>query len=113
MVLFSKYAKLVSILVNMKSLAQKELEDFDRVFKALAHPTRRHILVVLRSRGDKMPAGDIVKAFEFKWPTVTRHLQLLEKAGLISVTKNGTQHLYEFRRENMNEVLNTWMKWFH
>ena len=97
----------------MKSLAEQQLEEFDKVFKALAHPTRRHILTVLRSRGDKMPAGEIVDSFEYKWPTITRHLQQLEQAGIISVTKNGTQNLYEFNREMMNHVLENWLKWFN
>jgi DNA-binding transcriptional ArsR family regulator len=97
----------------MKSLAEKELDEFDKVFKALAHPTRRHILVVLRSRGDKMPAGDIVDAFNYKWPTMTRHLQKLEKAGVITVTKVATQNLYEFNRKAMTDILENWIKWFH
>lgn len=96
----------------MKSLAERELAEFDKVFKALAHPTRRHILVVLRSRGDKMPAGDIVNAFDYKWPTITRHLQQLEKAGIITVTKKGTQNLYEFNRKTMVDILEKWTKWF-
>ena len=59
----------------MKSLAEKELDDFNKVFKALAHPTRRHILVVLRSRNDKMPAGDIVNfvSVVFIFPPVVYH----------------------------------------
>lgn len=97
----------------MKSLAEKELEEFDKVFKALAHPTRRHILVVLRSRGDKMPAGDIVDAFDYSWPTITRHLQQLEQAGIITVTKMGTQNLYEFNRKSMVGVIEKWIKWFN
>ena len=96
----------------MKSLAEKELEEFDQVFKALAHPTRRHILVVLRSKGDKMPAGDIVNSCKYKWPTITRHLQQLESAGIISVTKKGTQNLYEFNRKTMTNNLENWIKWF-
>ena len=96
----------------MKSLEEKELEEFDKVFKALAHPTRRHILVVLRSKGDKIPAGDIVDCFNYKWPTVTRHLQQLEQAGLISVTKKGTQNLYELNRKMMTNIIDKWIKWF-
>ncbi|MBN4071060.1 helix-turn-helix transcriptional regulator [Crocinitomix catalasitica] len=96
----------------MKSLAEKELEDFDKVFKALAHPTRRHILVVLRSREDKMPAGEIVRGFQYKWPTMTRHLQQLEQAGIITVTKQGTQNLYEFNRKMMTNILDKWIRWF-
>lgn len=97
----------------MKSLAEQELDEFDKIFKALAHPTRRHILVVLRSKGDKMPAGDIVNSFNYKWPTMTRHLQQLEKAGIITVTKVATQNLYEFNRKAMTDILENWIKWFH
>ena len=97
----------------MKSLAEKELDEFDIVFKALANPTRRHILVVLKSRGDKMPAGEIVDAIKYKWPTMTRHLQQLEKAGIITVTKKGTQNLYEFNRKMMTSTLENWIKRFH
>ncbi len=109
----AKMLNLIDITFRMKSLAEKQLEEFDKVFKALAHPTRRHILVVLRSRGDKMPAGDIVNAFSYKWPTVTRHLQQLERAGIITVTKKGTQNLYELNREMMTKILENWIKWFN
>jgi DNA-binding transcriptional ArsR family regulator len=95
-----------------KSLAEKELDEFDKVFKALAHPTRRHILVVLRSKGDKMAAGEIASSFYHKWPTITRHLQLLQKAGLITVSKVSTQQLYKLNKEKMTLVLESWIKWF-
>lgn len=96
----------------MKSLAEKELEEFDKVFKALAHPTRRHILVVLMSHNDEMNAGDIVKAFNYKWPTITRHLKQLEDANLLSVSKQGTQNLYSFKRNSMTNTLEKWINWF-
>jgi len=96
-----------------RSLAQQELEDFDKVFKALAHPTRRHILVVLRSRGDRMMAGEIVEGFSYKWPTITRHLQQLERAGLITVKKEGTLQWYNLNRARMTAVLDNWIQWFY
>lgn len=95
-----------------KSLAQNELEDFNKVFKALAHPTRRHILVVLRSKGDQMAAGEIVSAFSYRWPTITRHMQLLQKSGLVSVTRNGTQQLYTLDKTRLKTVVGNWIKWF-
>lgn len=95
-----------------KSLAQRELEEFDKVFKALAHPTRRHILVVLHSKGDEMPAGEIVSAFKFRWPTITRHMQQLEQAGLISVTRSGTQQLYKLNKDQLKGVIQNWIRWF-
>ena len=99
-------------MTTRKSLAQRELEEFDKVFKALAHPTRRHILVVLRSKGDEMPAGEIVSAFSYRWPTITRHMQLLEKSGLVSVTRSGTQQLYRLNKSRLKDVVGNWIKWF-
>jgi DNA-binding transcriptional ArsR family regulator len=98
--------------MTKKSLAQRELEEFDVVFKALAHATRRHILVVLRSRGGEVPAGEIVSGFAHKWPTITRHMQKLEKAGLVTLKRSGTNQLYSLNNEKLNRVVNNFMKWF-
>jgi len=94
-----------------KSLAEKELDDFEEVFKALAHPTRRHILIILRSRGDQI-TGDIVNLFQHQWPTISRHLRQLEDAGLISVTKEGRQQIYSLNRDRLRSVVNNFLKWF-
>jgi DNA-binding transcriptional ArsR family regulator len=94
------------------SKAQQELKDFDLVFKALAHPSRRLILTVLLMENGKLNAGDIVEHFQFKWPTITRHLKQLEEAGLIESAKDGTQNIYTLNSERMKLVLNNWLKWF-
>ncbi len=95
-----------------KSIAEQELEDFDLVFKALAHPSRRNILTVLEARGGAMTAGDIVSRFAFSWPTMTRHLQQLEKSGLISVDKVSREQHYTLNSERLKTVLKGWLKWF-
>jgi ArsR family transcriptional regulator len=59
-------------------------------YKALADPTRRHILGLLRD-GD-LPAGAIAEQFDITWPSVSRHLALLTSAGLVQATRRG-QHL--------------------
>jgi DNA-binding transcriptional ArsR family regulator len=94
-----------------KTLAEKELEDIELVFNALAHPTRRHILIILRSRGDQV-TGDIVQRFPDKWPTISRHLRLLENAGLITVTKKGRQQIYALDKSRLHTVINSFTKWF-
>lgn len=94
------------------SKAQQELQDFELVFKALAHPTRRLILTVLLAENGRLNAGDIVEHFSFKWPTITRHLQQLEEAGLIQSAKEGTQNIYTLDKERMKSVLNNWLQWF-
>ena len=54
----------------------------DHVFGALADPTRRAIVERLLAEGEKT-VGDVAKPFRISAPAVTRHLQVLENAGLI------------------------------
>jgi len=96
----------------MKTRGEQDLENFELVFKALSNECRRNILVVLQSRGGTMTAGDIVKRFSFAWPTITRHLQQLEAAGLISVDKVSREQLYTLNNTRMVEVVESWIKWF-
>ena len=95
-----------------KSKAERELEEFDLVFSALAHEARRRILVVLLGRKGEMSAGKIVERFSCSWPTMTRHLKVLEDAGLIRVEKVGRERLYILDRKKMLEVIENWTKWF-
>lgn len=94
------------------SKAEQELKDFDKVFKALAHPTRRYVLTILLAEHGRLSAGQIVEYFSHKWPTITRHLKQLEDAGLIESSKEGTMNIYTLNRERMKTVLNNWLKWF-
>ena len=56
--------------------------NLDHVFAALADPTRRAILERLLASGD-LTVGAIAKPFHISAPAITRHLQVLENAGLI------------------------------
>ena len=55
------------------------------MFTALAHHSRRTILLVLHLRGGEMTSGEIAGRFDHSWPTITRHLRILEQAGLVHV----------------------------
>jgi len=92
--------------------AEQELDDLDVVFAALAHPSRRQILMVLKMRGGAMTAGQIAERFSCKWPTTTRHLQSLESAGLLTVRKEGRERLYELNRARLSGVIGGWLQWF-
>jgi len=65
----------------------RDLDDIEAVFAALAHPARRHILQVLAAHRGTMPAGELSGRFAHSWPTTTRHLRVLQEAGLVSVEK--------------------------
>ncbi len=96
----------------MKSRAEKELEEYDLIFSALAHEARRRILVVLLGRHGEMTAGEIVERFSCSWPTMTRHLQVLEKAELIQVEKIGRERRYLLNRRKLHRVVGGWLNWF-
>jgi DNA-binding transcriptional ArsR family regulator len=64
------------------------------VFGALANEHRRHILVTLHARGGAMTAGELAQRFSHTWSTTTRHLQRLERAGLVRVEKAGRERRY-------------------
>jgi ArsR family transcriptional regulator, arsenate/arsenite/antimonite-responsive transcriptional repressor len=53
-------------------------------FKALAHLTRLRVFFYLVSQGREVPAGEIAEAVAVPGPTLSRHLDLLRRAGLIT-----------------------------
>ena len=96
----------------VKSKAEKELEDFEDVFKALAHDSRRRILVVLNARGRQMTAGEIAERFRCSWPTTSRHLRVLQSAGLVKVTQLGREWIYELDFDRLKGTVGGWLNYF-
>lgn len=94
------------------SLAERRLADLEDVFAALAHEQRRHILLTLHFRGGEMSAGDIADRFACSWPTTTRHLRVLEHAGLVSVEKRGRERIYKLASDRLLGVAGDWLGWF-
>jgi ArsR family transcriptional regulator, arsenate/arsenite/antimonite-responsive transcriptional repressor len=70
----------------------------DQTFKALADPTRRTILSLLRD-GD-LPAGEIAAHFPVAWASVSHHLSVLREAGLVLATREG-----QFIRYSLNTTV--------
>ena len=89
-----------------------EVAELEQVFRALAHDSRRHILVVLRARGGCMTAGEIAGRFSCSWPTTTRHLRVLEDAGLVRVRKQGRERVYELATKHLDRVVGGWLAHF-
>ena len=58
-----------------------------------------------------MTAGDIARRFAHAWPTTTRHLQVLEKAGLLRHTREGRNRVYELDQRCL-DPLREWLQWF-
>ena len=95
-----------------RSRAETELADTEAVFAALAHASRRHVLLVLHFRGGEMTAGEIADRFACSWPTTTRHLRVLEAAGLVHVEKRGRERVYRLDKARLLLVASRWLDVF-
>lgn len=93
------------------SLKEKQ-EAVEAVFHALAHASRRHILLVLQFRGGQMTAGKIAERFSCRWPTTTRHLRILEAADLVRAVKRGRERVYHLETRRLRGVVKDWLSWF-
>jgi len=89
-----------------------DLEALEAVFGALAHRSRRTILVVLQARGGEMTSGEIAARFDCSWPTTSRHLKILQDAGLVHVALRGRQHVYRLDRGPLRSVAGAWLERF-
>jgi len=63
----------------------------DAVFRAIADPTRREILRLLRGR--RQTVGEIAGNFRMSRPAISKHLRLLRSAGLVVTRRHGTASL--------------------
>lgn len=79
------------------------MDPMTNVLTALSHPTRRAIIGRLAEKG---PARflDIAQMFDTALNAVTKHLKLLERAGLIERRKQGREVLIAFRAEPLREI---------
>ncbi|MEE0957343.1 MAG: autorepressor SdpR family transcription factor [Ruminococcus sp.] len=73
------------------------------VWKALADPTRREILAMLR-KGDKN-AGEIADAFTISKPSVSNHLNILKQADLVDAKKQGQNVVYSLKTSVFEDML--------
>jgi len=73
------------------------------VFKALSHPARRKIVAMLQD--GPMSSGDIAKAFDMAWPSVTGHLAALKEAGLVESERDGTTVSYRLNISAAEEAI--------
>jgi DNA-binding transcriptional ArsR family regulator len=74
----------------------------DVVFKALADPTRREILTLLRER--RRSVGEIASNFRVSRPAISKHLRLLRTAGLVVDHPAGTSRVCELNAAPLEQV---------
>jgi DNA-binding transcriptional ArsR family regulator len=80
------------------------------VFNAVAEPRRREILDVLRD-GRERAVNEVVDAVGMPQPSVSKHLSVLLRVGVVSVTRNGQMRLYRLNGNNLKPV-HDWAKTF-
>lgn len=90
---------------------QAPSDAYEEVFTALAHPARRRILMTLNFEGGSMTAGAIADVFEHSWPTTTRHLRVLESAGLVAQERRGRTRVYRIATKRL-ALARDWIAWF-
>ena len=78
----------------------------DAAFSALADPTRRAVLDLLRS--GTQPAGDIARAFTVSRPAISKHLRILRRAHLVEERREGRHRMYHLNPEPLKAV-DSWL----
>lgn len=74
----------------------------EEVFSALADPTRRAVLDMLRQ--GSLPAGQIAGAFPISRPAISKHLRLLREARLVRECRDGRRRVYQLNAEPLKGV---------
>jgi DNA-binding transcriptional ArsR family regulator len=79
----------------------------EAAFSALADPTRRAVLDLLRA--GTRPAGEIARAFPVSRPAISKHLRILRRAHLVEERREGRHRLYQLNPEPLKAV-DTWLE---
>ena len=79
----------------------------EAAFNALADPTRRAVLDLLRA--GTRPAGEIARAFPVSRPAISKHLKILRRAHLVEERREGRHRLYHLNPEPLKTV-DSWLE---
>src|ERR1700739_2514137 len=90
-----------------RSVTYAPTQVSEATFQALADPTRRAVLDLLR-RGSQ-PAGQIAGAFPVSRPAISKHLRLLRRAQLVREHREGRNRVYQLNPEPLR-VVDSWIE---
>ncbi|MFA7238186.1 MAG: metalloregulator ArsR/SmtB family transcription factor [Phycisphaeraceae bacterium] len=87
------------------------LSDADRadVFRGMAHPLRRQILLLLL--GGERSVSELLAAFKIPMPTLSQHLAVLRETALVAHRVQGRQRLYRLRLSSLRHI-QRWLQQF-
>ena len=83
-------------------------DEDDKVFKALADPSRRQLLDRLRQKNGQT-LGELCEDHDMSRQAVTKHLNLLEEANLVATVKRGREKLHYLNPVPINEIYMRWI----
>jgi len=99
-------------ITNYQSSVTSSAPDLAAFLHAIADPARRRILLALKEKGANaagqgmgLCAGDVEERVKLSQPTISHHMRILEKAGLVEVTKQGHWRRYRRNQKRMSETL--------
>lgn len=87
------------------------VKEIDKVFKALADPSRRRLLDRLHAKNGQT-LGALCKGLDMSRQAVTQHLDLLEAANLVVVQWRGRERLHYFNPVPIYEIYERWIRKF-
>lgn len=83
-------------------------QALDRTFHALGDESRRQMLAQLAVKGS-CTAGELGRSLESAQPTISKHIKVLERAGLVQRTVRGRAHYFRLIRQPLDEA-EDWIK---
>ncbi|PIT90353.1 MAG: transcriptional regulator [Candidatus Komeilibacteria bacterium CG10_big_fil_rev_8_21_14_0_10_41_13] len=86
------------------------MTSLSKTFKALADPTRRKILELLKKKSRS--AGEIAEYFQISLPSLTHHFNTLKNSELISQERQGQQIIYSINLSVLEELMESYFKFF-
>src|SRR5262245_21411869 len=106
-----RFASIVRVPLMLKPTSRVRPDAYEAVFSALAHHARRRVLLAIYFNGGAMTAGEIAAIFAHAWQTTTRHLQVLEGAGLIGHERQGRMRIYRLEHRRL-ALVSEWLAHF-
>jgi DNA-binding transcriptional ArsR family regulator len=85
-----------------RSMAQLGEDILSQTLAAMAHPVRRDLLARVRERASRVT--DLAEGFDISLPAVSRHLRVLENAGLVIRNVEGRDHFISARMEGWRGI---------
>ena len=85
--------------------------EVNKIFRAVADPTRREIFHILIVAGAALSITQISEYFEMSRQGVTKHIRLLEEAGLVQISKNGRERYCYVNPDPLGEIKN-WARYY-